>query len=187
MSSTWGNSVKISIFGESHSAAIGVSIDGLPSGFKIDFDKLNEFMQRRAPGKNKMSTSRREADKPNIVSGLIDDTTTGTPLCCIIENTNTRSSDYDSMKAAARPGHADYTGFLRYNGFNDIRGGGHFSGRLTAPLCFAGGIAKQILSSHSIECAVHVSEIAGIQDKPFDALNIPSELTASLSKRSFPS
>ncbi len=183
MSSTWGNSFKISIFGESHSSAIGVCIDGLPSGFKLDMEKLIKFTQRRAPGKNKMSTSRKEADAPNIISGLVNGVTTGTPLACIIENTNTRSADYNNLQSAARPGHADFTGFVRYSGFNDIRGGGHFSGRLTAPLVFAGGIAKQILSQHGIECSCHISEIAGIKDNAFDPINIPPELISSLEEK----
>ncbi len=183
MSSTWGNSLKISIFGQSHSPAIGVSMDGLPSGFKIDTQKLIAFMQRRAPGKNKMSTSRKEADMPNIISGIYEDTTTGTPLAAIIENTNTRSGDYNNLKTVARPGHADFTGFVRYSGFNDIRGGGHFSGRLTAPLVFAGGIAKQILSSYGIECGAHVYEIAGIKDTPFDPVNVPTELMKTVAEK----
>lgn len=183
MSSTWGRSFKISIFGESHSEAIGVCIDSPPAGFKIDTDKLSRFMKRRAPGQNKMSTQRKEADMPNIVSGLINSVTTGTPLACTIENTNTHSKDYDKMQSVARPGHADFTGFVRYSGFNDIRGGGHFSGRLTAPLVFAGGIAKQILAANNIECICHVSEIAGVKDTPFDPLNIPTELMRELEEK----
>ena len=132
LSSTWGNNLKISVFGESHSDAIGVTIDGLQPGIELDLNEISFEMARRAPGKNRMSTPRQEKDIPEIVSGFFNGKTTGTPLCALIKNTNTRSQDYEKTKNLLRPGHADFTGFVKYNGFNDYRGGGHFSGRLTS-------------------------------------------------------
>jgi chorismate synthase len=129
----YGQNIKISIFGQSHSEAIGVVIDGLPSGFKIDFDELQRFMERRAPGKQSFSTQRREADIPEIVSGLSNGVTCGAPLMAIIRNKDARSSDYANLKDVPRPGHADYTAQLKYKGAQDTNGGGHFSGRLTGP------------------------------------------------------
>ncbi|MBO4473931.1 MAG: chorismate synthase [Clostridiales bacterium] len=148
MGSTWGNRIRISVFGESHGPAIGVVIDGLPSGVVIDESKIVKEMQRRAPGGSQAgSTPRKEADLPTILSGIYNGKTTGTPLAMEILNTNTHSSDYDGFTVTPRPGHADYTARLRYKMSNDPRGGGHFSGRLTAPVLFAGAVAKQILSA----------------------------------------
>ena len=127
MSGIWGNKIKISIFGESHGEAIGINIDGLPAGFEIDMDKVFYEMERRAPGRNELSTPRKEKDLPEILSGYFEGKTTGTPLCAIIRNTNTKSKDYSKLKDIMRPGHADYTGNIRYGGFNDYRGGGHLS------------------------------------------------------------
>lgn len=177
MSGVFGNNIKISIFGESHGAAIGINIDGLPSGFEIDMDKVLFEMDRRAPGKNQLSTSRKEADLPEILSGYFEGKTTGTPLCAIIRNGDTRSKDYSKTKDFLRPGHADYSGFERYSGFNDYRGGGHFSGRLTAPLVFAGAICKQILEDKGIVIGAHIASIKEIEDDSFNPTNIsPIEL-----------
>jgi chorismate synthase len=143
-----GNKVKVSIFGESHGGAIGVVVDGLPSGIEIDIDLIESQMKRRAPGQNSFSTARKESDKPNIVSGLFEGKTTGSPLCAIILNEDTRSKDYSKLKDIMRPGHGDYTGYVKYSGFNDYRGGGHFSGRITAPLLFAGALAMQVLENY---------------------------------------
>ena len=145
MASLWNNRISISIFGESHGAAIGVVIDNLPPGEYIRTEELTAFLARRAPKKNKTSTPRSEQDLPQIMSGIYNNRTTGTPLCAFIQNTDTHSNDYNNVKTLARPGHADYTGTKRYQGFNDVRGGGHFSGRLTAPLVFAGAVCAQIL------------------------------------------
>lgn len=175
MSSITGKNIKVSVFGQSHSAGIGVVIDGLPAGFKIDMDKVLTFMARRAPGQNAMSTSRKEADLPEIISGLVDNVTCGAPLCAVIRNTNTRSGDYSNLKDCPRPSHADYAAAVRYNGFNDVAGGGHFSGRLTAPLCFAGAVCMQILESRNIKIKAHIYSIAGIPDTPFDLVNITDE------------
>ncbi len=183
--SSWGNGVKISIFGESHGGGIGVVIDGLPSGEHIDRDALLLQMARRAPGKDKAATPRSEADQPEILSGLLNDTTTGAPLCAVIRNTNTRSQDYGNVLSCPRPSHADYTGFVRYKGFNDIRGGGHFSGRLTAPLVFAGAVARQILLRKGIRIAAHICSVGNITDKRFDPANIPDALMERLSSAVF--
>ncbi len=164
MSSIIGDNIKISIWGQSHSDAIGVTIDGLPAGIKIDMEKLNEFLKRRAPGQNKYSTPRKESDLPEFLSGLIDNTTCGAPLCAIIKNTNTKSSDYKNITDIPRPAHADYTAHIKYKGFNDVRGGGHFSGRLTAPLCIAGGICLQILESMGIKISARIKSIGGEED-----------------------
>lgn len=173
MSSNWGNYFHISLFGESHGAGIGVVIDGVPAGLKLDLDGLSAFMLRRAPGRSRSSTPRKESDIPEILSGFYNGVTTGTPLAALIRNSDTHSSDYAEFSSIARPGHADYTGFLRYGGYNDVRGGGHFSARLTAPLCFAGGVAKQLLEQKNILVGAHIFRAAGIADTPFDpvALN----------------
>ncbi len=165
MSPVFGEKIKVTVFGQSHSEAIGVVIDGLPAGIDIDFDKLAEFMARRAPGQNSYSTPRKEADKVKILSGILNNKTCGAPLCAMIENTNTRSQDYNNLLEVPRPSHADYAAHIKYNGFNDIRGGGHFSGRLTAPLCIAGGIAKQILEEEkNITVDAKILEIGGIKN-----------------------
>ena len=167
MSGMWGSKIIISIFGESHGNAIGINIDGLPSGLELDIEDIAYEMRRRAPGKSPLSTARSEDDIPEILSGYFNGKTTGTPLCAIIRNTNTRSKDYSLLKDVMRPGHADYSGNIRYNGFNDYRGGGHFSGRITAPLVFVGAICKQILKEKGITVAAHVKSIKNIKDKSF--------------------
>ncbi|MBR5498404.1 MAG: chorismate synthase [Clostridia bacterium] len=172
MSSMTGKNIKISVFGQSHSEGIGVVIDGLPAGVRLDMDKIYTFMARRAPGNNEMSTARKEADMPEILSGLADGMTCGAPLCAVIKNTNTRSGDYSNLKDCPRPSHADFAASIRYNSFNDVAGGGHFSGRLTAPLCFAGAVCMQILKDMGIEIKAHIYSIAGIKDEPFDLVNI---------------
>lgn len=186
MSGVWGSNIKISIFGESHGNAIGVNIDGLPSGFEINMDKVLLEMERRAPGKNELSTARKEADLPEILSGFFEGKTTGTPLCAIIRNSDTRSKDYSKTKDFMRPGHADYTGYERYNGFNDYRGGGHFSGRITAPLVFAGAICKQILEDRGIFIGAHISSIKDIKDEVFNSVNISKEELESLRNMELP-
>lgn len=186
MSGMWGNNIKISIFGESHGNAIGINIDGLPSGFDIDMDKVMIEMSRRAPGKSPLSTPRKEGDIPEILSGYFNGKTTGTPLCAIIRNSNTKSKDYSKLKDVMRPGHADYTGAIRYEGFNDYRGGGHFSGRITAPLVFAGAICKQILERKGISIVAHVNSIGNIKDKSFLDVDINEELISSLNGKELP-
>lgn len=186
MSGMFGNNLKISIFGESHGTAIGLTIDGLPSGFQIDLEKVNFEMERRAPGRNKLSTARKEGDNVEIISGLFNGKTTGTPLCGIIKNSDKRSKDYSKLKDLMRPGHADYTGNIRYEGFNDYRGGGHFSGRITAPLVFGGAICKQILESYGIKIVSHIKQIGNVKDDFFDKVNIDDSLIDSLRKEELP-
>lgn len=178
--------VRISIFGESHGIAIGVVIDGLPAGEPIDMDAVLAQMKRRAPGQDKSATPRKESDFPKVMSGLLNHTTTGAPLCAVIENTNTRSQDYGNLLDVPRPGHSDYPAYLHYHGFNDIRGGGHFSGRLTAPLVFAGAICRQILERRGIRIGGHVASVAQIQDTLFDPVDISAELLETLSTTYFP-
>lgn len=172
MSSIYGKNLKVSIFGQSHSSAIGVSIDGLPAGLKIDTDRIASFLQRRAPGNNTYSTKRREADIPEILCGLIDGKTCGAPLAAIIRNTDTRSKDYENICDVPRPSHADYTAEIKYHGAQDVAGGGHFSGRLTAPLCIAGAICLQALEQEGISVAAHIASIAGIEDDSFDLADV---------------
>lgn len=170
MSSICGTTLKVAIWGQSHSPAIGVTIDGLPAGHKIDMQELQAFLSRRAPGQGDYATPRKEADSPEILSGLVDGVTCGAPLTALIRNTNTRSGDYAELRDCPRPGHADYTAQLKYGGAQDVAGGGHFSGRLTAPLCIAGGICRQILAEFGVKIGAHILEIVGIQDRAFDPM-----------------
>lgn len=156
--------INYTIFGESHGKAIGVVLTGLTSGIEIDEQAIANEMARRAPGNDATSTARKEADNVEILSGVFEGKTTGTPLCGIIYNTDTRSKDYSKLKEFPRPSHADYTASVRYGGFADYRGGGHFSGRLTAPLVFAGAVAKQILSQRGITISSKVSMLGGVSD-----------------------
>lgn len=171
MSSICGNLLKVCVWGQSHSPAIGVTIDGLPAGHRVDLEALQAFLARRAPGQGSYATPRKEADAPEILSGLVDGHTCGAPLTALIRNTNTRSGDYDELKDCPRPGHADYTAQLKYGGCQDVAGGGHFSGRLTAPLCVAGGICLQILEEYGVKVAAHIREIAGVEDRCFDPVS----------------
>ena len=175
MSSVIGNKIKISVFGESHGEAIGCVIDGLPNGIKLDFDEINREMARRAPGNDKTATTRKESDTPIILSGVLNDTTTGAPLAMEIKNTNTRSGDYGNLMTVPRPSHSDYPAYVKYNGNNDVRGGGHFSARLTAPIVFAGAVAKQILKAKGITIGAHISKIGSACDDSFDKNNISAE------------
>lgn len=186
MSSYLGKNLHVSIFGQSHSAAIGVTVDGLPAGEKIDLEELQAFLSRRAPGRDATATPRKEADALNILCGLVDNVTCGAPLCAVIENTNTRSKDYEKLKDVPRPGHADYTAQIRYGGFQDVRGGGHFSGRLTAPLCIAGGIAIQILKRRGIEIAAHIRSVGAAEDRPFDPMGESENALNELKNKAFP-
>ena len=164
MSSTYGESLKLSVFGQSHGAAIGMTLDGIPAGLPVDQEILQKFLNRRAPGQNDWSTPRKEEDRPEILSGIVDGFTCGAPIAAIIRNTNTRSKDYSSLKDIPRPGHADYTAQIKYGGFQDAAGGGHFSGRLTAPLCIAGGMCIQWLEGMGIRIGARIVSIGGIHD-----------------------
>lgn len=186
MSSIWNNRISVSIFGESHGPAIGVIIDNLPSGEYIDSEELTRFMARRAPKKDGTTTSRSEKDMPQIISGMLHERTTGTPLCAFIQNTDTHSSDYSNISRLARPGHADYTGALRYKGFNDVRGGGHFSGRLTAPLCFAGAVCGQILERRGIYTGAHILSVHNVKDTAFNNITVNRDDILSIRNKEFP-
>lgn len=165
MSSFFGQHLHLSLFGQSHGEAIGVTIDGFPAGMTLDMPFILGEMARRAPGQNAMTTARREADQPEILSGVLNGRTTGQPITCVIRNTNTRSADYGDGVDLVRPGHADYTGHIRYFGFEDWRGGGHFSGRLTAPIVFAGALCRQWLRNQGIDIVSHVQQLAHIHDE----------------------
>jgi len=175
MSSFWGKNIRLSIFGQSHSPAIGVTIDGLPAGFKPDMEKLNSFMKRRAPGQSKLTTPRKEADQVEFVSGIANGALCGAPLCALIHNTNVRPGDYSEFSDSPRPGHADFTASVKYGGSQDQSGGGHFSGRLTAPLCIAGALCLQLLEEQGIHIAAHIESIANVHDKRFDPVSLSAE------------
>lgn len=185
MSSVIGDKIKLSIFGESHGEAIGCVIDGLPAGIKIDMNAVYKDMQRRAPGKDKTATPRLEKDIPHILSGMLDNVTTGAPLAMVIENTNTKSGDYSNLMTVPRPGHSDYPAYVKYGGNNDIRGGGHFSGRLTAPLVFAGSVAKQILSQMGVTIGAHIKQIGSVCDAVSDLNKTDKSLLDALSSSTF--
>lgn len=185
MSGIYGMNIKMSIFGESHGASIGLVIDGLPPGLALDTEQIAREMARRAPGKDKFSTPRKEADSFQIQSGFFNGYTTGTPLCAIIANSDQHSKDYSILKDKMRPGHADYAGFVHYHGYNDYRGGGHFSGRLTAPLVFMGAVAKQALAQQGITVGAHILRIADIKEENFNPMGVDDIILTELSKKSF--
>ena len=182
MSSSIGNRVKVTIFGQSHGEAIGVLVDGLPAGERIDLAELQAFLDRRRPG-GKFATPRKEADVPEFLSGLVDGVTCGAPLAAVIRNTNQRSGDYGKLLDLPRPGHADFTARVRYGDAVDLRGGGHFSGRLTAPLCIAGGIAKQILARRGVTVGAHIERIGAACDRRYDPVSVSA---ADLETKAFP-
>ena len=183
--SGFGSKIRLTVFGESHGEAIGAVLEGVPAGVRLDMDKILAQMARRAPGKDKTATPRVEKDFPNIKSGVLDGVTTGAPIACVIENTNTKSGDYKSLLETPRPSHSDYAAYVKYGGCNDIRGGGHFSARLTAPIVFAGAVLRQILEEKGIKIAAHIASIGGVDDERFDPVNIPDELMDRLSAESF--
>lgn len=186
MSCSFGEKFRITVFGQSHSEAIGVVIDGIPAGIKLDTEKIGRFMARRAPGKNAYSTKRKEADIPEIISGVVDGITCGAPLCAVIKNNDQHSKDYSKLKKLPRPSHSDYAAYIKHNGFNDIRGGGNFSGRMTAPVCFAGAIAMQILEEKGISVGAHIEKIAGVSDSRFDPVNVNSDVLSTVASKEFP-
>lgn len=186
MSSIFGEKLKISVFGESHGPAIGVVVDGLPSGIALDFDKIAKEMGRRKPNLGPYSTKRQESDQVEIQSGVYNGRTTGTPLCAMVRNHDAHSVDYGNIERLLRPGHADYSGHVRYKGFNDIRGGGHFSGRLTAPIVFAGAVAQHILDKMNITIGSHINSIHDMMDLGFDKTNITSDQLMALREMDIP-
>lgn len=182
----FGQHFALTIFGESHGGAIGMVIDGVPAGFPIDEEAIARDMARRAPGSDPTATSRKEPDRVNIVSGVFEGRAAGTPICGLIENTNTRSGDYAQLRAKMRPGHADYAGSVKYAGYNDPRGGGHFSGRITASLVFAGSIARQLLAAKGVSIGAHIAAIGPCRDKAFDPVNVSADTLAALRESRFP-
>lgn len=178
MSRYFGENIELSIFGQSHSKAIGMTLAGVEAGKVIDMDELISFMERRAPGRNDLSTPRKEGDKPEFLCGVVDNVTCGSPITAIITNKDTRSSDYELLKTIPRPGHADYTAFVKYAGHEDYRGGGNFSGRMTAPMCIAGGILKQFLNKEHITIDARIYSVGNIADE--------SEFTNSVAFKDFP-
>ena len=167
MSSCFGNYFRLSLFGQSHGPAVGVTLDGFPAGMEIDMEDVLHQMARRAPGQSALTTPRKESDAPEIISGYFRGKTTGQPLTCLIRSQNTRSQDYGEQVDLPRPGHADYTGHVRYYGFEDFRGGGHFSARLTAPLVFAGALCRQYFAAQGITVACHIQQLENLHDKSF--------------------
>ena len=190
MSSIWKNQLTLSIFGESHGPAIGMTLDGLPAGEALDLEVLQTFLNRRAPGNFPWTTPRKEADIPEFLAGLKDGKTTGAPITAIIRNENTRSADYDALRDIPRPGHADYTAHIKYGGHNDPSGGGHFSGRLTAALCIAGGICLQILARRGITIGAHIIMIGSagpdIADFGFTPQHMEPKQLEALTQMDFP-
>lgn len=182
MSSKYGTSLKINVFGASHAEEIGVTVNGFPKGEKIDNDKLLKFMGRRKPGQSALTTPRVEADLPIFESGLTNDTTDGSVLRAVIKNTNTRSGDYANLRTCPRPAHADYCAYVKYGGKADMRGGGHFSARLTAPLCIAGGMCLQMLERRGIKIGAHIAAIGSVHDESFP-LHPSDELFAELAQK----
>lgn len=186
MRANFGEHFKLTIFGESHGPAIGVVLDGLPAGAQIDETYIARQMARRAPGNDPTATARKEADAVRVLSGVLGGRATGAPLCAMIENTNTRSGDYQNIASSMRPGHADYAGYVKYRGMNDPRGGGHFSGRLTAPLVFAGSVARLLLREKGVTIGAHIAAIAGERDARFDPVNVDAWTLDRLAKSRFP-
>ena len=193
MSSTFGKNLRITVFGQSHSAAIGCTVDGLPAGIKIDLRELEAFMQRRAPGSSRYSTARKEADKPEFLCGVLPDAddpdvlvTCGAPLTAIIRNSDAHSSDYSQIAETPRPGHADFAARVKYGGYEDVRGGGHFSGRLTAPLCIIGGILVQELKRRGISVGAHIMSVGNIADRAYDPVNLTASDLSAAANGDFP-
>ena len=186
MSSIYYGHLTVSIFGQSHGPGIGVTMDGLPAGETVNLEELRAFLARRAPGRAPWSTTRKEGDEPEFLSGLWEGVTCGAPLTAVIRNTNTRSGDYAGLKDIPRPGHADYTAQMKYGGFQDAAGGGHFSGRLTAPLCIAGGVCKQLLARRGIFVGGHIAAIGGVADTSFDPVGLTQSELLAPGERPFP-
>lgn len=183
---TLGNKLRVTVFGQSHAPAIGCVIDGLPAGFAPDMDRVTAFMARRAPGQNAWSTPRKESDAPEILSGLVDGKTCGAPVAMVIHNADQHSRDYSGLRRTPRPSHADYTAMIKYGENYDIRGGGQFSGRLTAPLCFAGAFALQLLEQKGITVAAHIAQIENVFDTAPDFAAVSREELAALLRKPFP-
>lgn len=185
MSCSTGKNIVVTVFGQSHSQAIGAVIDGVPAGIEIDEEKIAQFMERRS-AKDGLSTARHEADKVNIVSGLVDGITCGAPICGIIENGDVRSSDYDEYKTLQRPSHSDFAAYYKHNGFNDIRGGGNSSGRMTAALCFAGAVCIQLLEKKGVHIGAHAASVYNADDERFNPVDITADELEKIKSKDYP-
>jgi len=185
MNSNFGTKIKLDVFGESHGAAIGAVLTGIPAGIDIPYDSIAIQGERRAPGRDKTSTPRKEEDTPEFLSGVLNGKTTGAPIAVIIRNKDTRSNNYDNVSLCPRPSHSDYPAYVKYSGFNDIRGGGHFSGRLTAPIVALGTICREVLKQKGITVGGHIARIGNVVDTPFDAVNVTSKQLSELSQNRF--
>lgn len=181
MSYSYGKNLRVTLYGQSHAPAIGLVLEGLPAGQRIDMERVQAFMARRAPG-GPLATSRKEPDQPEILSGLVEGVTCGAPLSAVIRNTNTRSGDYSDLREKPRPGHADYTARVKFGEAFDLRGGGQFSARLTAPLCLGGAIALQLLEQRGIQIGAHLLAVHGVQDVPFDPVDPAPQLHLAAGK-----
>ena len=186
MSSNFGKHLKIHIFGQSHGEGLGVVVDGLPSGEALDMEQVALFLARRRAGHYACSTKRTESDMPKVLSGLWNGQTCGAPLCAVFTNDDTRSTDYTSLSSIPRPSHADYPAAVKYHGANDGRGGGHFSGRLTLPLCFAGAVCQQLLARRGVFTGAHIASIGEVNDRPYDAVNLSLEELQTAASAHFP-
>ena len=186
MTSEFGRNIRVSIYGESHGPCVGVTVTGLPAGEAVDLEALQRFLDRRAPGRSALTTARKETDVPQVLSGLSEGKITGGPLCLQFANSDAHSIDYDTFRHVPRPGHADYTAPLRYGKETDLRGGGHFSGRLTAPLCAAGGIALQILEQKGVRIGAHLIQVGTQKDRPFDPVGVDEADLAEILKNELP-
>ncbi len=183
---TFGQKIKVTVFGQSHAQAIGVVIDGLPANFAVDEEKVQSFLDRRAPGKNAFSTARKETDTVHFITGLYNGKTCGAPLCGVIYNGDRHSKDYSELEAKMRPSHADYPANVKFDGNFDVRGGGQFSGRLTAPLCIAGAVIMQLLEEKGIYIGAHISSVGGIEDDRFDNMCLDGSYVKSAQNKDFP-
>ncbi len=181
-----GEKLTVTVFGQSHAPAIGMVLDGLPAGVRVDQEQLLAFMARRAPGQGSFTTARKEADVPEFLSGLVENVSCGAPVCAVIRNSDTRSRDYSQFLSVPRPSHADYPARIRFGKDYDIRGGGQFSARLTAPLCIAGGIALQWLEKRGISVGAHIAAIAGIEDVSFDPVSVSARDFLRVRENGFP-
>jgi len=184
MGANWGKHIQLSIFGESHGRAVGINISGIPAGICLDMAAISKEMARRTPNKP-LTTTRSEKDQVSIMSGVNEGYTTGAPICIQIDNHNQQSTDYSYLKQQMRPGHSDYPAYMKYHGYNDVRGGGHFSGRLTAPLVFAGALCKQLLKTEGIRVISHIQNIGDVTDQRFP-LTFSNQLIVDLEKQTYP-
>lgn len=187
MNGNWGGKLRLTLFGESHGPAIGMVMDGLPAGLSIDLSEIQADLDRRAPGRSELATSRREPDRVRVLSGLYQGKTNGAPLCGVVENTNTRSGDYAALARLMRPGHADYPAWVKHRGHADPRGGGAFSGRLTAPVVFAGAVARQVLAPMGIMVGAHITQIGSLRDAAWQGVeDVTCEGLSALRESPFP-